>query len=67
MILLQKLKKFLDLSSGSCAQMRLRGHHLGAAAALEGGKHSDAAAAGVTDRNDAVFDGDAALALALFT
>ena len=57
----------LPANSGSCAQVRLRGHHLGAAAALEGRKYSDAAAAGVADRNDAVFDGDAALALALFT
>jgi hypothetical protein len=57
----------LPANSGSCAQMRLRGHHLGAAATLEGGKYSDAAAAGVADRHDAVFDGDAALALALFT
>jgi hypothetical protein len=32
MIPLQKLKEFRDLSSGSCAQMRLRGHHLGTAA-----------------------------------
>jgi hypothetical protein len=47
--------------------MRLRGHHLGSAAALEGGKYSDAAAAGVADRDDSVFNGDAALALALFT
>ena len=57
----------LPANSGSCAQMRLREHHLGAAAALEGRKYSDAAAAGVADRHDAVFDGDAALALALFT
>jgi hypothetical protein len=47
--------------------MRLRGHHLGAAAALETRENADAAAAGVADRHDAVFDGDAALALALFT
>jgi hypothetical protein len=47
--------------------MRLRGHHLGSAAALEGGKYSDAAAAGVADRDDSVFNGDVALALALFT
>jgi hypothetical protein len=57
----------LPANSGSCAQMRLRGHHLGTAAALEGRKYSDAAAAGVADRHNAVFDGDAALALALFT
>jgi hypothetical protein len=43
MIPLQKPKEFLDLSSGSYAQMRLRGHHLGTAAALEGRKYSDAA------------------------
>jgi hypothetical protein len=33
----------LTANSGSCAQMRLRGHHLGTAAALEGRKYSEAA------------------------
>jgi hypothetical protein len=45
--------------------MKLRGHHLGAAAALEGRKYSDAAAAGVADRHDILFNRDAAFALAL--
>jgi hypothetical protein len=49
----------LPANSGSCAQMRLRGNHLGATAALEGRKYSDATTAGVADRHDAVFDGDA--------
>jgi len=57
----------LPTNSGSCAQMRLRGHHLGTAAALESRKYSDAAAAGVADRYNAVFDGDAPLALALLS
>jgi hypothetical protein len=51
---------------GSCAQMKLCGRHLCDAAALEGRKYSDAAAAGVADRRDVVFDWDASLALALF-
>jgi hypothetical protein len=33
-------------SSGGCAQMQLRGYHLGAAAALETRENADAAAAG---------------------
>jgi hypothetical protein len=55
----------LPANSGSCAQMQLRGYHLGAAAALEGRKYSDAAAAGVADRHDIVFNRDTAFALAL--
>ena len=50
---------------GGCAQMQLRGYHLGAAAALEPRENADAAAAGVADRHDAVFNRDAAFALAL--
>jgi hypothetical protein len=57
----------LPASSGSCAQMKLRRHHLGTPAMLEGRKYSDAAAAGVADRHDTIFDGNAAFALALFT
>ena len=45
--------------------MQLRGYHLGAAAALETRENADAAAAGVADRHDAVFNRDAAFALAL--
>jgi hypothetical protein len=52
-------------ASGGCAQMQLRGYHLGAAAALETRENADAAAAGVADRHDAVFDRDTAFALAL--
>jgi hypothetical protein len=65
-------KAFASGSQPLAGQLRklradeLRGHHLGAAAALEGRKYSDAAAAGIADRHDAVFDGDAAFALALF-
>jgi hypothetical protein len=33
-------------NSGGCAQMQLRGYHLGAAAALETRENADAAAAG---------------------
>ena len=47
--------------------MQLRGYHLGAAAALETRENADAAAAGVADRHDAVFNRDAAFALALLT
>ena len=43
--------------------MKLRGHHLGAAAALEGRKHADAAAAAITDRDDILFNRNAAFAL----
>jgi hypothetical protein len=57
----------LPASSGSRAQMKLRRHHLGTPAMLEGRKYSDAAAAGVADRHDIVFDRDAAFAFALFT
>jgi hypothetical protein len=45
--------------------MKLRGHHLRVSPALETRENADAAAAGVTDRHDTVFDRDAALALAL--
>jgi len=45
--------------------MQLRGYHLGAAAALETRENADAAAAGVADRHDVVFNRDAAFALAL--
>jgi hypothetical protein len=52
-------------NSGGCAQMQLRRYHLGSAATLETRENADAAAAGVADRHDAVFDRDAAFALAL--
>ena len=45
--------------------MQLCGYHLGAAAALETRENADAAAAGVADRHDTVFNRDAAFALAL--
>jgi hypothetical protein len=51
---------------GSCAEMKLRGHHLRAATALETRENADAAAAGVADRHDAVFNRDTPFALALF-
>jgi hypothetical protein len=50
---------------GGCAQMRLRGYHLGTTAALATRQNADAAAAGVADRHDAVFNRDTAFALAL--
>jgi hypothetical protein len=42
--------------------MQLCGYHLGAAAALETRENAAAAAAGVADRHDAVFNRDAAFA-----
>jgi hypothetical protein len=46
--------------------MKLCGRHLGAAPAPKGRKYSDATAARVADRHDAVFNRDAAFALAKF-
>jgi hypothetical protein len=52
-------------TSGGCTQVQLHGYHLGARLALETRENTDAAAAGVADRHDAVFNRDAACALAL--
>jgi hypothetical protein len=46
---LRSLRHVASAALGGCAQMQLRGYHLGAAAALEIRENADAAAAGIAD------------------